>query len=34
MGEAHAVSALRDKRAEISGAIIGLEKELTGAERI
>ena len=28
MGETHVVSALRDKRAEISGAIIGLEKEL------
>ncbi len=28
MGETHVVSALRDKRAEISGAIVGLEKEL------
>src|SRR5208337_866397 len=28
MGEMHVVSALRDKRAEISGMIAGLEKEL------
>ena len=29
MGELYIVSALRDKRAEIAGAIIGLEKELS-----
>jgi hypothetical protein len=29
VGEAHVVSALRDKRAEISGKIVDLEKELS-----